>query len=200
MLKALALLLGLAGAVAWYLSLPTQRWLPRPLPGWPARGVLLAALAGGFLALRADGLSLPAALFGQAVITMLVLGLVPFSALWTDNRAGPVARNGGDGLSSGTPVRRAPLRPHWWGKSLVGVLLGFALALGLSGLWAWWGPGGIEAADKVQFNMWIVTPMWMTALGAVYFMRSAWRALAWLGLANVLVWVLLALARGGGHA
>ncbi len=81
------------------------------------------------------------------------------------------------------------IRRDWWLKSLSGTVLGATLALALAGLWAWWGPGGIRAQDKVQFTMWMIAPLWMLALSAVYFMRSGARAL-------LLLLVLNGLAHG----
>ena len=78
------------------------------------------------------------------------------------------------------------IRRDWWLKSLSGTVLGATLALGLAGLWAWWGPGGLQAADKVQFTMWMIAPLWMLALATVFFMRSGGRALLLLLVLNVL--------------
>ncbi|HEL4844841.1 TPA: hypothetical protein UOA08_001379 [Stenotrophomonas maltophilia] len=57
---------------------------------------------------------------------------------------------------------------HWFGKMCAGVLLGFGLSLALSGLFAWFGPGGIDGGGgKAQFNMWLVALLW----------APCWRAL-----------------------
>jgi len=72
---------------------------------------------------------------------------------------------------------KPPIQRDWGLKSLSGAVLGASLALGLVGLWAWWGPGGITAPEKVQFNMWMIAPLWMLALSAVFFMRSGRQAL-----------------------
>lgn len=72
-------------------------------------------------------------------------------------------------------------RPDWWSKTLAGCLPGFVIALTLTGLFAWLGPGGIDASDKVQFNMWAIAPLWMTLLGLVYLFRTGWQAWLWLG-------------------
>ncbi|MEW5824741.1 MAG: hypothetical protein AB1766_10440 [Pseudomonadota bacterium] len=61
--------------------------------------------------------------------------------------------------------------PDWWLKSLSGLVLGWTLALALSGLWAWWGPDAVQGAVKAQFTMWLIAPLWMTILGAVFFVR-----------------------------
>ncbi|MFK4752900.1 hypothetical protein [Oceanobacter antarcticus] len=73
------------------------------------------------------------------------------------------------------------LRYDWWSKSLSGVVAGFLLALGISGLFAWLGPGGIAAANKVQFNMWLIVLVWLPILTTVYLFRSGARAWLILG-------------------
>lgn len=79
----------------------------------------------------------------------------------------------------------------WVVKTLVGAVLGWSLALALSGLFAWVGPGGLSAPDKVQFNMWIIAPLWMLALSGVYVIRSGGRALVYFLLANTLSYAFL---------
>lgn len=86
-----------------------------------------------------------------------------------------------------------------WSKTLAGVVLGWTLALALSGLFAWLGPGGIAARDKVQFNMWLIAPLWMLILSPVYLFssgRCAWGVL--LGL-NILAHAALLAARSVLH-
>lgn len=78
-----------------------------------------------------------------------------------------------------------------WLKNLGGTVLGATLAVALSGLWAWWGPGGITAPHKVQFNMWLIAPLWLLVLSGVYAVRSGWRVVLGLGLANGLAHGLL---------
>ena len=83
------------------------------------------------------------------------------------------------------PVRTAPkyqpIKEDWLSKTLAGGLLGLALALIASSLFANLGPGGLDAPDKSQFNMWIVPPLWMTVFSLVYMFRSGLRAWLWLG-------------------
>jgi hypothetical protein len=93
-------------------------------------------------------------------------------------------------VSSTTPIQR-----DWLLKTLAGVVGGYLLALGLSGLFAWWGPGGIEAASKVQFNMWLIAPIWLAVMSLVYLIRSGWLALVWLLALDLIVYGLLYLAR-----
>lgn len=81
-------------------------------------------------------------------------------------------------------TRVAKIQRDWWLKSIAGTVLGWTLALALAGLWAWWGPGGIAAPNKVQFNMWLIAPLWMAALSTVFFVRTGARALGVLLLAN----------------
>ena len=90
------------------------------------------------------------------------------------------------------------LRPDWISKSLAGLIGGFVIALGLAGLFAWVGPGGLDAPNKVQFNMWIITPLWMLILSLVFLFRTGWRAWLWLGGAALLVQGLLWWVKNGG--
>jgi hypothetical protein len=90
---------------------------------------------------------------------------------------------------------RSKIQPNGWLKSLSGTVLGATLALALSGLWAWWGPGGITAAHKVQFNMWLIAPLWLLVLSAVYAVRSGWQVLGGLVVANGLAYGLLGWTR-----
>lgn len=91
--------------------------------------------------------------------------------------------------------KRPPIQPHWWSKTLAGCVLGFSLALALMGLFAWLGPGGIEAPNKVQFNMWLVPVIWMAVFAFVYLFRTGLRAWLWLGAANVAAFSALLVAR-----
>lgn len=83
------------------------------------------------------------------------------------------------------------LQPDWWTKSLAGLILGFTLALGLVGLFAWFGPGGIDADTKVQFNMWLITPIWLLILSFSYLFKTGLRAIGYLGLLNILTYIVL---------
>jgi len=85
---------------------------------------------------------------------------------------------------------------HWFGKSCAGVLLGFGLAVALSGLFAWLGPGGIAAdSGKTQFNMWLISPIWAGVLSFVFLFRDSLRAWLWLGAANLAAFGLLGVIR-----
>ncbi len=87
------------------------------------------------------------------------------------------------------------IQRDWWLKSLAGTVLGWTLALALSGLWAWWGPGGINAPAKVQFNMWLIAPLWMLVLSGAFFVRTGSQVVGGLLLANVLAYGALAVTR-----
>ncbi|MCL1122464.1 hypothetical protein N7V09_00105 [Shewanella seohaensis] len=83
------------------------------------------------------------------------------------------------------------LQPDWWTKSLAGLVLGFTLALGLVGLFAWFGPGGIDADTKVQVNMWLITPIWLLILSFSFLFKTGLRAIGYLGLFNILTYIVL---------
>lgn len=79
------------------------------------------------------------------------------------------------------------LRPDWISKSLAGVLLGAALALGASAIFAKLA-SGIPTPLRSQIGMWLTAPVWMSTASSVYFFASGRRAWLWLGAANVIVW------------
>lgn len=80
----------------------------------------------------------------------------------------------------------------WFGKASAGVILGFGLALAISGLFAWFGPGGLgESGGKVQLNMWLMSPIWMAVVSFCFLFRDAARAWLWLGGANLVAFGLL---------
>ena len=83
----------------------------------------------------------------------------------------------------------------WWSKSLAGIVAGFTLAVAMAGLLAWAGPGGVDAINKTQLVMWTIAPLWLTAMSLVFLFPSGVHAWAWLGGANVLAWIGVALAR-----
>ena len=87
------------------------------------------------------------------------------------------------------------LRPDWWRKTLAGAVLGWPLALALTGLLAWYGPGGLQAPNKVQFLMWMIAPIWMLVFSLVYLIPTGTRALLGLFGANVVAYGLLFWAR-----
>lgn len=79
------------------------------------------------------------------------------------------------------------LTRHWLAKSLAGLIAGFAIAVGLSGLLVWAGPGAPEAPGKHLVMMWAVIPVWMLTLTFCFIFRNGWRAWLWLGGAAVMV-------------
>lgn len=89
------------------------------------------------------------------------------------------------------PAAPAPIRPDWWSKSLGGIVLGYTLALALSGLFAWAGPGGPGAMNKYQFNMWMLAPVWLGVVSACFLFRSGRLCWLWLGGANLVAYMAL---------
>lgn len=90
------------------------------------------------------------------------------------------------------------IQPDWWSKSLAAILLGALLSYGLIGLFAWLGPDNLQqplsnerALWRVQFNMWMISPVWLLIIAFTYMFQSGKKAWIKLGLANVLVYALL---------
>jgi len=80
----------------------------------------------------------------------------------------------------------------WFGKASAGFVCGFTLAIALTGLFAWFGPGGLMGSSgKTQLSMWLVPPIWVATLSVCFLFRSAARAWGWLLLANAMCFGLL---------
>ena len=84
----------------------------------------------------------------------------------------------------------------WFSKASAGLILGFLLALGLSGLLA----AALGISDnffstKGQLTMWSMSLSWSLVLSFCFLFGSGLRAWIWLGLANVLVWLPLLVGR-----
>lgn len=82
------------------------------------------------------------------------------------------------------------IQPHWWLKTLAGTILGLTLTYALIAIFAWFGPGGISAPAKVQFNMWIITPFWLLILSFSYLFKTGLKAIVYLTIANVIAYGL----------
>ncbi|KPH65427.1 hypothetical protein AMS58_06025 [Pseudoalteromonas porphyrae] len=80
------------------------------------------------------------------------------------------------------------IAPDWWTKTIAATLLGYLLALGLVGLFAWFGPGGIDAKSKVQFNVWLTPLIWLLIVSFSFLFKSGLRAFLWLSASNCVVY------------
>lgn len=77
----------------------------------------------------------------------------------------------------------------WLGKVSAAALLGFTLAIALSGILWRYGVAGIALSDRpalVQLCMWLVAPVWALVLSFCFYFRSGWRAWGWLLAANLI--------------
>ncbi|WP_076416571.1 hypothetical protein [Shewanella sp. UCD-KL12] len=82
------------------------------------------------------------------------------------------------------------IQPHWWQKSLTASVLGLTLAYALVAIFAWFGPGGIDAEMKVQFNMWLVSLLWMPILAFSFMFKTGAKTFIYLLSANVSAYLL----------
>jgi len=80
----------------------------------------------------------------------------------------------------------------WFGKASAGLLLGLAIAIGVSGLLSWaLGIRDTYFSLPGQFTMWMVSPIWCGILSFCFLFRSGARAWAILGLATAAIWLAL---------
>jgi hypothetical protein len=93
---------------------------------------------------------------------------------------------------------KTAIRRDWIAKTLAGALLGFALALGASGLFSHLN-AAMPLSVRGQLAMWMVPPVWLGILSGVYFFASGVHAWLWLGGANILVFGGLLALRLAGH-
>ncbi len=188
----LALISTLVAATIFYLSCPNQQWLKRSyLPFYPALlgALLLLTMA---VALLMPAFSFTAALFSVLCVAMLALGLLPFLGKLPQPakhkpRESMLKKNSSDNF-----------RSDWWLKTATALLLGFPLAVGLSGIFAWLAPGAITHTTKTQVVMWLITPLWLIPLALVYFFRSGLRALIPYALATGLTFAALYFIKTAG--
>lgn len=85
---------------------------------------------------------------------------------------------------------------HWWLRSVSGAALGLTFAFAVAGLFAWYGPGGIQAPVKNQASMWLVSAVWLPVLAASFVSKSGWKVLTVLTALNVLAFGAFAILRG----
>lgn len=89
-----------------------------------------------------------------------------------------------------SPVK--PIDSAWFLKGLAGLVLGFLLAIGCSRVFIQLTPAMIQTA-QVQLAMWMVMPIWLTALGISFAFRTAVQTWLSLGILNLLVFSVSAL-------
>lgn len=84
------------------------------------------------------------------------------------------------------------LHLDWWGKASAGVILGLGLALSLVGLYAYLGPGGIDApGGRYSLMRYLEVIVWIAVLGLCFLFRSGRAAWVWLGAANLITFAAL---------
>ena len=85
----------------------------------------------------------------------------------------------------------------WFGKASAGLLPGFGIALGISGLlFHALGIGESYFSLAGQFTMWIIAPVWCLILSLCFLFGSGQRAWLWLGAGCAAIWGALFLMGG----
>lgn len=80
-------------------------------------------------------------------------------------------------------MQNSSRKNDWILKSLAGIIFGFMIALYLSEAMMLL-PLNIIASVKVQFAMWLVTPIWLSVLGFCYLFHTGKQAWGMLGMAS----------------
>lgn len=80
----------------------------------------------------------------------------------------------------------------WLAKSSAGLILGFSLCLGLTGLLLRYGFGEVSTfSAHGQFLMWLMSPGWLLVASLSFLFRSGLKAWLYLGAANLLIWAVV---------
>lgn len=177
MLMMLALLLNISGSACLYLAHPNQKWLstvsPRRLFLVLGSMLLIASLAAWIAALQPL-----AGFFVTLHVAMVCLLAFPYLATLRG--------------TAHAPERAVEMRPDWWSKTLAGAILGLGLALALAGLYAYLGPGGINApGGRYSLMRMMEAFVWIVVLGFCFLFRSGRAAWIWLGAANLITFAAL---------
>lgn len=82
------------------------------------------------------------------------------------------------------------------GKGGAGLLLGFPLALALTGIFFFLAPGDWPpTGGRYMLLRWLIPPMWLAILSASFMFRTAVAAWLWLGGATIVAFAVLAAVR-----
>ncbi len=188
--NAVALLLCLFGSIAFYLGCPNQQWFSQAKLSFAQGLTLCAALLGLAIWMFARQFFWLSAVFAVVTTVMLLLGALPFFSQFST----PVANQRKVASSLVKSELASRYRGHWALRPILALVLGFPLAVGLSGLIALLSPGPLTDDVKSQFTMWLITPLWLTPLSLIFFSH---RLLPWVlgflslnGLVFGLLWVL----------
>lgn len=91
-----------------------------------------------------------------------------------------------------------PLRlssKNWFGKASAGLILGFFLALALSGILGKFVFGGVGQYSVFhQLSMWSIAPTFVVILSTCFLFQNGPKAWLWLGLINAGLWSVLFLS------
>lgn len=87
------------------------------------------------------------------------------------------------------------IQPHWVVKTCAGLVLGLSLSYAIVAIYAWFGFGGINAHTKVQFNMWMIPPIWLVVFSLVYLFKTGIKAVVYLSAANLFFYSVFIIMR-----
>ncbi|WGL17575.1 hypothetical protein PVT68_04605 [Microbulbifer bruguierae] len=85
---------------------------------------------------------------------------------------------------------------NWFGKASAGVIAGYLLTIAICGIFSRFGPLEVGSfSAQAQITMWLMAPVWALILSFCFLFQNGWRAWAWLGGANMVLWGILLIGR-----
>jgi len=85
-------------------------------------------------------------------------------------------------------AKKGPTRGDWIGMTLAGVLLGLTLAVSVTTTFGRL-PLGIAPPIHAQLTMWLLMPVWLSAIASSFAFETGRRSCTWLGAANLVALV-----------
>ena len=192
-LDCIAICLCVFAAAAFYVGCPNQQWLQqKPLGFYPLTAIAILLVTLSWKLFRTH-MSVLSASFTVLTVAMLSLSLLPLIPRYEK----PLANSSTKSSKIKKSEAAGNYQARWWLRIIGTLVLAFPLAISISGLMAYLGPGGLTHDVKTQLGMWLITPSWLLPISLVFFINNAFRALSVLLGLNIILFLLLWYLRAG---
>jgi len=91
-------------------------------------------------------------------------------------------------------AKKPAIQRDWWSKTFAGLLLGFTLAVAISGIFVKTN-ATMAFSIRGQLAKWMMARIWLSTLSGVYLFQSGKKAWLWLCLTNLVAFGVYALTR-----